>query len=358
MINSNSLPKLFEAVHQPVIGTDGSVIIFENPAAVSAFGDMAGQLALNLLPEELLENGAESFICAARLKGRQAAISVLRDGELFLLFVDFIDGESGTLRMTRQIISGLRNSAMGLKMSADRCFFKLDEGEQPAQQHVSMLYHYYYRLLRTITQVDSASLIERGDMLFSPVSTDLIQLCADLADTVSALSAGSGVSISFSTPEGELFAVIDPERMEQLILNLLANSLEHTRAGNSITISLRRAGERIVLSVDDDGDGISQEALSNIFTPPSPEPELSSTHGGCGLGLYIAYGIAQLHSGVLLIESREGEGTHVRLMLPSDTVPAPKFSTPAAAYKRSVSTVLTGLAEVLGNNCFGPKLED
>ena len=48
----------------------------------------------------------------------------------------------------------------------------------------------------------------------------------------------------------------------------------------------------------------------------------------------------------------------MRVMLPADELPAPKFSTPDTAYRRSVSAVLTGLAEVLGNDCYGPKLED
>lgn len=359
MTNYDLLPKLFSAVHQAVIGTDGKTIIFANPAAETAFGDIpAGSDAEELLPKELLENKAESFICAATIKDKQAAMSVFRDGELTLLFIDLISGEQAPLFMSRRIISSLRNSAMGLKMSADHCFFKLDEGTLPSEKHISMLYHYYYRLLRTITQVDSADLIERGDLLFSPVLTDLVRLCGDLTDTVSALNAGSGISISFSTPEGELTAAVDPERMEQLLLNLFANSLKHCERGSSITVSLRRAGDRAVISVDDNGEGIPRDTLSNIFAPPSAEADLLTPESGSGLGLYIAYGIAQLHKGVLLIESRQGEGTHVRLMLPMDEKPAPKFSTPETGYKRSVSSVLTGLAEVLGNDCFGPKLED
>lgn len=354
----NSLPKLFSAVHQAVIATDGRTIIFTNPPAEAAFGEgLAGTPAKELLPAELLENQAESFICAAEIKEKPSAISVLRDGELMLLFIDIISTEAAPLFMTRQIISSLRNSAMGLKMSADRCFSRMDEGETPSDKYISMLYHYYYRLLRTITQVDSADLIERGGLLFSPVSTDLVKLCGDLTDTVSVLNAKAGIDISFSTPERELPATVDPERMEQLLLNLLANSLKHSARGGSIAMTLRRAGDRAVISVDDDGEGISQDTLSNIFAPPSQETE-QLTESGSGLGLYIAYGIAQLHKGVLLIESREGEGTHVRVMLPLDEAPAPKFATPETAYKRSVSSVLTGLAEVLGNEWFGPKLED
>lgn len=354
----DSLPKLFFNVHQAVIGTDGKTIIFANPSAEAAFGSgLAGCGAAELLPRELLENKDGDYICAASIRGKPASISVLKDGELFIFFIELIQSGNAQLYMTRRIISNLRSSIMGLKLSSDHCFNKIDEGKAIPEKYISMLYHYYYKLLRTITQVDSADLIEHNDLPFSPVPTDLVKLCGDLADTASVLNAGAQIDISFSTPERELIAVVDPERMEYLLLNLLANSLKHSSPGGSIAITLKKAGDRAVISVDDDGDGIPRETLSNIFSPPSAETQDLGSEG-IGLGLYIAYGIAQLHKGVLLIESREGEGTHVRVMLPLDAQPSPKFSTPGVVYSRSVSSVLTGLAEVLQNNCFGPMLED
>ncbi|MGI5984462.1 MAG: sensor histidine kinase [Clostridiales bacterium] len=357
---SSELSRLFSSVRQAVIGTDGTEIIFANPTAKSAIGiDPTGKAAKDIIPQDILASNADNYICATTIMGRKASISVVKERNITLLFLDFIDNTKPALYITRHIISNLRNCTMGIKMSADRCFTLLDEGKMPSEKHTSIFYHYYYSLLRTLTQIDSADLLERGEMLFSPAPTDLVRLCSELTDTVSLLCADTGVTISFSTEESKLIAVVDATKIEQLLLNLFANSLQYTSAGNKITLSLQSSKNRIILSLDDDGEGIPQEVLSNIFNLPDDNYDSVLKNSGNGLGLYISFGIAQLHNGVLLIESREGGGTRVRVMLPSDENAAPKFNCPETSYRHNgVSSILTGLADVLPSSCFGPKYED
>ncbi len=360
MRNNEYFFKFFSVVHQPVIVIEENMLIYANPAAEKAFGSKLQDFDANdFIPPEVLENKAENFVCAFNFLGNESAVSVVRSQGLSLLFFDFIKDTKPALFLTRSIISNLRNNAMGIKMSADRCFSMIEEGKAPPQRHISILYHNYYRLLRTLTQVDSADLIERGELVFSPVYSDLVKLCSELTATASSLAAETGVKISFSSEETEALALVDPERIEQLLTNLIANSLQNCRAGNSISLSLRRSSGRIVISLEDDGAGMSQEVLSKIFTLPDTELDLKNLQLGNGLGLYIAYGIAQLHKGVLLVESREGEGTHVHLTLPIGEDAPVKLSTPETAYRHNnVSSVLTGLSDVLSSSSFGTKFED
>lgn len=257
------------------------------------------------------------------------------------------------------MISSLRANAMGLKMSSDRCFSVYEEGKIPGEKNVSIFYHYYYSLLRTLIQIDTADQIGRGELLFSPVSTNLVTLCSELTDTVALLCSETGVNISFTTSEETIVAAVDTQRIEQLLLNLFSNSLKHSSAGNSITLSLMRTGNRIVISLDDDGEGISQEVMSSIFKVSEDGDSSALMQGGNGLGLYIAFGIAQLHNGVILVESRKEHGTRVRFMLPSDSEPAPKFNSPITPYHfTGSSTVLSGLSDVLPSSKYGLKYED
>jgi signal transduction histidine kinase len=354
------LSRLFSSVRQAVIGTDGSEIIFANPAAKAVLGfDLTGMAASGIIPQDILSSDSDNFICATTLMGHKTSISVVKQENISILFLEFLDNERPALYVTRHIISNLRNCAMGLKLSADRCFTLLEAGNVPDEKYTSVLYHYYYSLVRALTQIDSADLLERQEMLFSPVATDLVKLCSELCDTIALLCESTGVSIKFSTEEEELIAVVDPVRIEQLLLNLFSNSLQHTGTGNTINLSLLRSGNRIVLSLDDDGEGIPQDILSNIFCLPDDTNRHTLNYSGNGLGLYISFGLAQLHNGVLLIESREGNGTRVRVMLPADENPSPKFNSPETSYHHNeVSAVLTGLADVLPSNCFGIKYED
>lgn len=354
------LSRLFSSVRQAVIGTDGKNIIFANSAAKDAFGyDPTGRAAGGIIPQDILDSASDDFVCATTIMGHKTSISVVKDENMSLLFLDFIDSERCALLVSRHIMGNLRNCTMGLKLSADRCFSLLDEGEIPDEKYTSALYHYYYSLVRTLTQIDTADLLERGEMLFSPVPTDLVKLCTELCDTIVLLNTDSGISINFTTEESELMAVVDPAGIEQLLLNLFSNSIQHTHPGGNITLSLQRSGNRIVLSMDDNGDGIPQEILPSIFCLPEDSGKRLLNSSGNGLGLYVSFGIAQLHNGVLLVESREGIGTMVRVMLPADENPSPKFNCPETAYRHNgVLNILMELADVLPSSCFGLKYED
>lgn len=358
--NLAELSRLFASSGQAVLGTDGTRIVFSNPQANAKLGfDPVGREAVDVIPRELLECSAENFVCAAEIAGHQASISVARLEEIAVLFLDFPADKKAEMYMTRSIMSNLRNGMTGLKLSADRCCQYLAGGQLPDEKYTSVLYHYYYSLLRTLQQVDSADLLERGELPFSLASTDLVRLCSELTDTVSVLCSDRNVEIGFQTDESELYAVVDAARIEQLLLNLFSNSLLHTNPGGHVTLSLYRREGHIVLSVDDDGTGIPREKLPGIFKLPDDKRYPGDTSDGLGLGLYIAFGIAQLHNGVLLIESREGEGTHVHVMLPADEQEAPKFKTPETDYRiEGAGTALAGLADILPSTCYGPKFED
>lgn len=362
MNRATEISRMFSSLRQAVIGLDASSssIIFANPAAKSALGfDPTGRQAREILACDILSGASSSYMCGTTIMGRAASVSVVKNHDFILLFIEFISNDKPALYITRHMISNLRNSVMGIKMSADRCFSMIEDGQTPSEKNVSVLYHYYYSLLRTLTQIDSADLIERGEFPFTPVPTNIVKLCSDLVSTVSLLCRETGVNIDFSTEESELIAVVDSGKIEQLLLNLFANSLQHTSAGNNITLSLTSSGNRVILSLDDDGEGIPQESLSNIFCIPDDNYDTVLNRSGNGLGLYISFGIAQLHKGVLLIESREGGGTRVRVMLPTDEEPAPKFNCPETVYRHSgVSSALTGLADVLPSSTFGLKYED
>ena len=302
------------------------------------------------------EKGGGSVVCTASFNDE---MSIVKDGELTLFFPEFVNNYCDSEIISPHVINTLRSCAMGIKLSADRCFSVLDGGITPSDKHISILYHYYYILSRTISQVSNAGQIERGDLPFLPTFTDLVTLCSELTDTVSTLFADRELSIKFQTPESEAFAVVDPIKIERLLLNLFSNSIKNCSPGDSITLSLRFSGSKLILQMEDTGCGIPQEVLSKLFSLPEGVISLNEPDPGMGLGLYIAFGITRLHKGVLLIESRENQGTKVWVTLPTEQSSSPKFKTPEAVYRHSgASLVLTELADILKNDCFGPKFED
>jgi signal transduction histidine kinase len=115
--------------------------------------------------------------------------------------------------------------------------------------------------------------------------------------------------------------VADPDRLQQILLNLLTNAVKFTPAGGRITISCTTDGENTEISVADTGRGIPADQLEKIFEPfvqvTGTAAALSGRQKGFGLGLAISRGLARRMNGDLTVESEVGVGSTFTLRLPS-----------------------------------------
>jgi PAS domain S-box-containing protein len=102
--------------------------------------------------------------------------------------------------------------------------------------------------------------------------------------------------------------------IEQLVQNLVRNAAEACDPGGKVRVEADRAGEEVILTVSDDGRGMTPSELERAF---DPFYTTRSREGGSGLGLSICHGIARAHDGRIEIESAAGHGTRVRIWLPS-----------------------------------------
>jgi len=110
----------------------------------------------------------------------------------------------------------------------------------------------------------------------------------------------------------------DETRLQEVLYNLLENAVKYSRENGQIQLQAARRGPETVLSVSDDGAGISKEDLPRIFERFYRADKARSRElGGTGLGLAIVKHIAQLHSGRVEAESELGKGTTIRVVLPT-----------------------------------------
>ena len=109
----------------------------------------------------------------------------------------------------------------------------------------------------------------------------------------------------------------DPDRLKQLILNLMTNAVKYTENGGAVTVSLTTAAENAYISVQDTGVGIPPEDLAHIFDRFYRVSKARTRHrGGAGLGLAIAQSIAQAHNGSISVESEVGVGSTFTVRIP------------------------------------------
>ncbi|HML38400.1 MAG TPA: ATP-binding protein [Bacillota bacterium] len=115
----------------------------------------------------------------------------------------------------------------------------------------------------------------------------------------------------------QVMAVIDKDRIEQVLMNALSNAIKYTQEGGRIDIDVLQAGKEAQLIVADNGIGIPEKELSRVFERFfRVDKARSRAMGGTGLGLSISKQIIEEHNGSIEIESKEGKGTRVTITLP------------------------------------------
>jgi signal transduction histidine kinase len=121
------------------------------------------------------------------------------------------------------------------------------------------------------------------------------------------------VSIERNVPR----VMADPDRIGQVLANLLTNANKYAPEGAQVRLTAERVGEEVEFAVADDGPGLSEEALDQVFERFwRTEAGETQTVGGTGLGLAIAKSLVELHGGAISADSRLGRGATFRFVLP------------------------------------------
>lgn len=346
--HSADVARLFSLSPEAVTALRDGKIVFANHAAERLFGGpVTGQRIHSLLPGLEIALSEESFVTAVSRNGSDYAVTAVRWDELLVL--TFRPMGEYSAAVGEAMLHRLRSEAFTLRFSLERTVMPEVQADPRGQQ----LFHSYYRLMHLIDQLSDASALARGELTCRMQLLDLRSLLTSLADSVGFFTRERGVEILCSAPEEPCCVTGSPERLEQLLLILLSNALLHTPAGGHVRLGLQPSGRQYVVSVDDDGEGMSQNAMAGAFSPR--ETLTPDEPGGAGMGLHIAYGIARLHSGAIVLHSKPGEGTHVRLTLPA----AGGFAVrDAAAPARGTEQILSELSDVLSDRDYHPRYRD
>ena len=141
----------------------------------------------------------------------------------------------------------------------------------------------------------------------------LDRLATAYAPQAAARQITLAVSAASETPD----VLVDPDRMAQVLGNLVSNALRHTPAGGRIELSAQAQGARVALVVADTGEGIPSDVLPHVFDRfYRGDAARSQQEGESGLGLAIAKSIVEAHGGTIAAASTPGHGTTFTIMLP------------------------------------------
>ncbi len=174
-------------------------------------------------------------------------------------------------------------------------------------------------LLVLITELQTFMRVESVRMEYRSTGVSMTQALADVAGMLSAPIADKGLILDGPHGNGDAIAWADPDRVRQILVNLVMNAVKYTpRNRGIISLSCAVEGDRVLARVADTGPGIPSEALDSIFEPfVQLAAGLADRRGGVGLGLAISRDLARAMAGDLSLESTIGIGSQFTLALPT-----------------------------------------
>ncbi|MBI2262960.1 MAG: response regulator [Caulobacterales bacterium] len=172
------------------------------------------------------------------------------------------------------------------------------------------------RLVRLINDILDIEKIESGKLTLDLSIVDLGEIAGRSVEAMRGLADDLGVEITL-TPAEPAPVRADPDRLMQVVTNLLSNACKFSPTGGTVTVSVDSRARIARLSVRDQGPGIPEAFRSRIFSKfAQADGSGTRAKGGTGLGLAIAREITERHGGRLWFESPPGEGATFHLELP------------------------------------------
>jgi PAS domain S-box-containing protein len=172
--------------------------------------------------------------------------------------------------------------------------------------------------VRLITDLLDAAKLESGTFSLAPRVVRLDALLDQAFETLEPLAKEKGLTVEREVPPDHVRC--DPERMVQVIANLVVNAIKFTPAGGCIRLRVVREGEEVRVGVQDTGPGIAADAVPHLFDRFWQAQ--STRTSGAGLGLSIAKGIVEAHGGRIWVESAPNAGSTFWFTLPAESRPA------------------------------------
>lgn len=176
-----------------------------------------------------------------------------------------------------------------------------------------------YRLLRLINNLIDLNKIDSGFMELNLQKGNIIEVIEEITLSTSDYVQSMSRNLIFDTDTEEKFMCFDSEKLERILLNLISNAIKFTEAGDTITINLYDKDTCLIISVKDNGIGIKETKLKEIFERfKQINPLLSRTHEGSGIGLSLVKSLVEIHKGTITVNSTYNVGSEFIITLPSN----------------------------------------
>ncbi|WP_085693741.1 MULTISPECIES: KinB sensor domain-containing domain [unclassified Pseudomonas] len=213
------------------------------------------------------------------------------------------------LRASHELRTPVTGMHMAFGLFRERAKFAEDSRESDLLDTVN---EEMQRLMQLINDLLNFSRYQSGLQKLSLAPCSIGDLLEQAQSRFAGAAAEKGVTLSVEVQEPLPRLQADQAQLDRVLDNLIDNALRHTARDGLIRLQARRHGERVIISVEDNGEGIAYGQQGRIF---EPFVQVGRKKGGAGLGLALCKEIVQLHGGRMGVYSRPGQGTQFYMAL-------------------------------------------
>ena len=330
-----------------IYGREG--LRYANPAAISLLAGAGFSLSPGdpLLPAfgELSQEGTTAVVTLEKAEFQVHARSLA--GDLLLELHPYSGGSTALNSQFARLSDRLRLPLSRL-MGAMEHLSQADTQEQREDLQAISIRN-LCSLIRTANSLQLYSELSSGQTVPMEV-LNLAALCQELCDELESLLESARIGVSCQL-KGAPLVFGSRSLLRQLLLNLVSNSI--AAGADHITLTLSQSGGRAKLTLSDNGRGFPPERLETAFLPAQAANDFAEN--GLNLGLPLCQRIAQLHKGILLLDTAPEGGTGCILSLPLTDRNQPQVHAPAADFSAGYPDFLAELSDVLPFSFFRPE---
>jgi PAS domain S-box-containing protein len=218
------------------------------------------------------------------------------------------------IEFTRALVHELKTPLTPMLGTSEILAHELQE--EPYSSYAKNLYQGSCQLDSRVDELLDIAKGEIGILNLNCEELDTVNMLHDIVDfmSVEAKKRSQKVIVDLHPAIRPLWA--DKERLQQILMNLLANAFKYTQEGGTITLKAYEAENAMIFKVIDSGVGMDEEIKRKLFKPYETAKGKKAHFGGLGLGLSLCRMLVELHSGQISVDSEKGKGTSVRFSIP------------------------------------------
>lgn len=175
-----------------------------------------------------------------------------------------------------------------------------------------------YRLTKLINNIIDLSKIDAGNLKLNISDVNIVELIENIVQISSRYIKVKNLKIIFDTNVEKKVIACDYEKIERIVLNLISNAVKFSHDRGTIFVNVLDKGDSVEVSVKDNGIGIDEQSLANIFNRFGiVDKSLSRVAEGSGMGLSLVKSMVELHGGTVSVQSKPGLGSIFKFEIPS-----------------------------------------